>query len=61
MWIKIITISKKEALQLNNEYGVPFGSDGISRTYAKHKSYFLCENKYNLNVINKIRNESIVK
>lgn len=56
----IIKISKQEALKLNTEYGVPYREDGISHTYTKHRHYFLCENRYNMNAIRKIRNESIV-
>ena len=57
----IIKISKQEALKLNKEYGVPYKENGISHTYTKHRHYFLCENRHNMNAINKIRNENIVQ
>lgn len=40
----MIQITKQEALELNKKYGVPFGENGISRTYSgrRHK-YYLCE------------------
>ena len=45
----MIKISKEIAHKLNNDYGVPFGENGISHTYSgKKKSYYLCESKRNM-------------
>ena len=57
----LIQISKKEAQILNKNYGVPFHENGISHTYSKHKHYYLCENKKNMNYLQKIRNKKLVR
>lgn len=56
----ILLISKKEATTLNEEYGVRYGENGISHTYTKSRKYYLCENKYNLNALEKIRKNQTV-
>lgn len=52
--LNITDITKKEAIKLNKEYGVPYGEDGISHTCSR-RHYFLCESKRNLNALDKIR------
>ena len=32
--------------------GVPLKENGVSRTYTHHKTYFLCENKRNMSLLN---------
>ena len=54
-WIKLKEITKDEARILNSAYNVPFGSYGISRSYSRHKKYYLCECKNNLMALNEIR------
>lgn len=53
--IIIIPITKDEAQRLNKEYGVKFGSYGISSTHTKHKKFFLTESKNNLDALNEIK------
>lgn len=48
-------ISKQEAHILNKNYGVPFGSYGISHSFTRYKKYYLCESPKNMNALNKIR------
>lgn len=50
----MIKINKNAAQKLNNEFGVPFGDDGISKTKTKHPTYFLCESERNLRCLLKI-------
>lgn len=54
-WIKIVLITKQEAMILNRKYKIPFGEDGISHTYTKSRKYYICENKYNINALENIR------
>lgn len=56
----MIKITQQEALQLNKEYGVPFGEDGISHTYSgkKHK-YYLCEFARNMRFYHKVHDPKI--
>lgn len=58
----MVQISKEEAMQLNEQYNVPFGENGITltRSNRRHK-YYLCELEKNIRCINKIRNGHIVK
>lgn len=56
----MIKISSEEAKELN-KMGVKYGENGISHTYGHHKSYFLCESKKNLNLLNELRQKSICK
>lgn len=50
----MIQIKKEEAKELN-KLGVPFGEGGISRSRTKHSKYYLCENKKNLTLYQKIK------
>lgn len=59
--LNILGISKNEALKLNKEYNVPFGENGISRTYSKYKHYFLAPTRDNINALEKIRKDRIAK
>lgn len=54
-------ISKQEAHILNENYGVPFGSYGISHTFTKHRKYYLCESPKNMNALNRIRGIEVPK
>ena len=56
----LIKISKEIAQELNRNYGVPYGENGISRTHGHHKKYFLCESRKNLSLLSKIRQDSII-
>ena len=44
----MLLISKEIAQKLNKECGVPFGENGISTSKTKHKKYYLCESRANL-------------
>lgn len=50
----MIKISKKEAFALNKEYGVVYGSGGLSHD-IKCRHYYLCENDDNLAALNTVR------
>ena len=41
--------------------GVPLKENGVSRTYTHHKTYFLCENKRNMSLLNEYRISRIVE
>lgn len=56
----LIKISKKEALTLNKECGVVYGSGGLSHD-IKRRHYFLCENKDNLDALNTVRESNLCK
>lgn len=49
----ILLISKKVALKLNKEYGIPFGEGGISTSKTKHKKYYLCTRAKNITALEK--------
>lgn len=52
----MIKISKKERDELI-KLGVVTGENGISRTHSHNISYYLCESKFNLRLLNQIRNK----
>lgn len=54
-WIKIVQITKQEAMILNRDYKIRYGENGISHTYTKNRKYYLCERMYNINALEKIR------
>lgn len=57
----MIKISSQEAKELNKIFKIPYGENGISvhgKSKIKGKSHYLCESKYNLKCINKIRNRA---
>ena len=56
----MIQITKQEALELNKKYKIPFGENGISRTYSgrRHK-YYLCEVARNLRQYHKVHDSKI--
>ena len=56
----MIKISKKEALTLNKEYGVVYGSGGLVHD-IKRRHYYLCENKDNLAALNTVRELNLCK
>ena len=35
--------------------GVPFGENGVSHTYGHRRTYYLCESKYNLTLLENYR------
>ena len=55
----LIKISKEEAMELNKRFNVAYGENGISHTYTRYQHYYLCENKRNMNCLEKIRKEKI--
>lgn len=56
----MIKISKKEAFALNKDYGVNYGSGGLSHD-IKRRHYYLCENKDNLAALNTVRELNLCK
>lgn len=56
---KLVKISKEEAMELNKRFNVAYGENGISHTYTRYQHYYLCENKRNMNCLEKIRKEKI--
>ena len=52
----MIRITSSEAKQLR-KMGVKDGMNGISHTYAHHRSHYLCESQYNMVKLKKIRQE----
>ena len=54
-WIKIVQITKQEAMILNRDYKIRYAENGISHTYTKNRKYYLCERTYNINALEKIR------
>lgn len=56
----MIKISRKEAKALV-KLGVNYGENGISHTHNHNVHYFLCESKKNMSILEKLREESIVK
>lgn len=47
----MIKIDKNLRDWLVNEKHVPCGENGVSRTYSKAKTYYLCESKYNMQLL----------
>lgn len=57
----MIKISNIEAKELNKTFKIQYGENGISvhgKSKTKGKSHYLCESKYNIKCINKIRNRA---
>ena len=52
----LIKISKEIAHELNSNYGVPFGENGISHTLGngRKKTYYLCESDKNMQTLKKL-------
>lgn len=50
----MIRITKQEAMQLK-KMGVKVGTNGISRTYGHHKTYYLCESIKNIEYLKRLR------
>ena len=40
---------------------VPFGEDGVSHTYGHKRTYYLCENKRNISLLENYRKSRIVE
>ena len=59
--INLIKISKEESLELNKKYGIPYGENGISHTYTRYQHYYLCENRRNMQSLEKIRRDKLLK
>ena len=53
----MIKISKEIAKELNSNYGVPYGENGISHTIGKgkKKTYYLCESTWNMQKLQKLK------
>lgn len=45
---------------LSKNYNIPFGENGISRTWSKYTHYFLCEGRKNMACLDKIRRKQTV-
>ena len=56
----IVKISKAERDKLVS-MGVPVGSNGISKTHSHFTSWYLCESRWNMQKLNKIRNAKYKK
>ena len=56
----MIKISKKEAFILNKEYGVVYGSGGLSHD-IKRRHYYLCETNDNISALNNVRELNLCK
>ena len=57
---ELIRVSSEEAKKLR-ELGVKDGENGLSRTHGHHHvHYYLCESRFNLGLLQKIRNNSVV-
>lgn len=50
----MIQITQKEALQLNKEYKVPFGENGLFKTRSGKKKYYLSETARNMRLFHKV-------
>ena len=55
----VIRITKQEASKLKG-MGIIMGTNGISRTYGHHKTYYLCESFRNIEFLKKLRQEEIL-
>lgn len=56
----MLQITKQEAIELNKRYKIPFGENGISRTYSgRHHKYYLCELEKNLRNYHKVHDSKI--
>ena len=53
----MIKISKEVAQELNSNYGVPYGENGISTTVGKgrKRTYYLCESAKNMKLLNELK------
>jgi hypothetical protein len=53
----MIKISKEIAQELNSNYGVPYGENGISHTLGKgkKKTHYLCESARNMKLLEKLK------
>lgn len=56
----MIKITKSERNALVN-MGVKIGENGISRTYTKHKTYYLAELPRNMQKLEKLRKERLIE
>lgn len=55
----MIQITKQEALQLNTQYKVPFGENGLFRTVSRKHKYYLSETARNLRLYHKVHDHHI--
>lgn len=46
---------------LTKEKCVPFGENGVSHTYGHRRTYYLCESKNNLALLNNFRKSRVVE
>lgn len=56
----MIKISKKEAFAINKDYGVNYGSGGLSHD-IKNRHYYLCESNNNLAALKAVRDSNLCK
>lgn len=57
--MNVIRITKQEANKLKR-MGILIGTNGISRTYGHHKTYYLCESFRNLECLKRLRQEEVL-
>lgn len=55
----MIKITKEEAKYLASK-GVPYGENGISRTYSHHKHYYIAETNRNTKLLSDYKKSRIV-
>ena len=55
----MIKISNDVAKELNSNYGVPYGENGISHTVGKgkKKTHYLCESAKNIQKLKELTNK----
>lgn len=61
--VNIVKITKAEVKFLSNS-GVRFKDGGISKTNSCHRkrhTYYLCENKKNMSLLNQFRRNIVIK
>ena len=46
---------------LTKEKCVPFGENGVSHTYGHRRTYYLCESKYNLTLLENYRKSRVIE
>ena len=46
---------------LTKNKGVPFGENGVSHTYGHNRTYYLCESKNNILLLENYRKSRIIE
>lgn len=55
----MVQITQKEALQLNKDYNIPFGENGLFRTNSGKHKYYLAETARNMRLWHRIHDKHI--